>query len=86
MVLLEHLVFRRNIGYDKEVWDTPGDLPSGVPALFSWACGFAMAFLGADQTWLVGPIANAIGGADIGFELVSFILLERFERSHKLIF
>jgi hypothetical protein len=26
---------------------------------------------GADQSWLVGPIAKAIRGADIGWELVS---------------
>lgn len=26
--------------------------------------------MGADQSWLVGPIAKAIGGADIGWELV----------------
>jgi purine-cytosine permease-like protein len=71
VVLLEHFVFRRGRGYDKAVWDTPKDLPLGAAALFSWAVGFAMAFMGADQTWLVGPIAKAIGGADIGFELVS---------------
>ena len=69
--MTEHFVFRRTIGYDVTAWDTPSMLPSGIPALMSWGCGFAMALLGADEVWLVGPIANAIGGADIGWELVS---------------
>lgn len=76
VVLLEHLVFRQKIGYKVEVWDTPALLPTGCAAIFSWACGIAAAFMGADQTWLVGPIAKKIGGADIGFELVSSSLLE----------
>lgn len=70
IVLLEHFVFRQRIGYNVDVWDTPGMLPVGIAALFSWACGITAGFMGADQTWLVGPVAKAIGGADIGFELV----------------
>jgi hypothetical protein len=46
-------------------------LPPGIAAIVSWACGITAAFMGADQSWLVGPIAKAIGGADVGFELVS---------------
>ena len=46
-------------------------LPLGVAAALAWACGFGIALTGADQSWLVGPIADAIGDADIGWELVS---------------
>jgi len=82
VVLTEHLVFRRRLGYDTAVWDTPSLLPPGIAGIFSWACGITAAFMGADQSWLVGPIAKAIGGADIGWELAtaiscSFYLLTR---------
>jgi hypothetical protein len=50
--------------------DTPSTLPPGVAAFGAWACGLTAALMGA---WLVGPIAKAIGGADIGWELVSQI-------------
>jgi purine-cytosine permease-like protein len=71
--MTEHLAFRRRLGYDMSVWDAPSLLPAGVAAFVSWACGLTAAFMGADQSWLVGPIAKSIGGADIGFELVSTV-------------
>ena len=48
-------------------------LPPGAAAFGAWACGLTAALMGADQSWLVGPIAKSIGGADIGWELVSQI-------------
>jgi purine-cytosine permease-like protein len=66
-------VFRRRHPYDVLVWDTPSLLPPGIAAFVAWACGLTAALMGADQSWLVGPIAKAIGGADIGWELVSQI-------------
>jgi purine-cytosine permease-like protein len=74
VVMTEHLVFRRRIGYNISVWGSPKELPTGISAFGSWACGITAAFMGADQTWLVGPAAKAIGGADIGWELVSYRL------------
>ena len=70
-MLTEHLLFRLRAGYNTSAWDTPSMLPPGIAAIVSWACGITAAFMGADQSWLVGPIAKAIGGADVGFELVS---------------
>lgn len=31
--------------------------------------------MGADQTWYEGPIARAIGGADVGFEFAAVAAL-----------
>ena len=70
ITVLEHFVFRRKIGYNVDAWDVPGLLPSGIPAIIAWACALTMAFLGAHQTWLIGPISGDVG-ADIGWELVS---------------
>lgn len=74
VVLAEHFIFRGRLSYDVLAWDTPSLLPPGIAAIISWACGLTAALMGADQTWLVGPIAKAIGGADIGWELVSRII------------
>lgn len=74
IVLTEHFVFRSRLGYDVLVWDTPNLLPTGISAFVAWACGLTAALMGADQSWLEGPIAKAIGGADIGWELVSQII------------
>lgn len=75
VVMTEHFVFRRGIGYDIAAWGSPKELPTGISAVVSWGCGVAIAFQGADQTWLVGPVAKAIGGADIGWELVILCLV-----------
>jgi len=72
IILTEHFMFRRSHGYDTSAWDSAPHLPPGIAAFVSWACGVTAAFMGSDQTWLVGPVAKAIGGADVGFELVSF--------------
>ncbi|CZR51321.1 related to Purine-cytosine permease fcyB [Phialocephala subalpina] len=69
VVMTEHFWFRRRIGYNVEDWSRPAGLPTGIAAFVAWACGITAAFMGADQTWLVGPAAKSIGGADIGWEL-----------------
>lgn len=71
VVMTEHFVFRRSVGYDVSIWNNAKGLPTGIAAFVAWACGITAAFMGADQTWLVGPAAKSIGGADIGWELVS---------------
>jgi purine-cytosine permease-like protein len=73
IVLTEHFLFRTvgRRGYDVLDWDTPTLLPPGIAAAVTWACGLTAALMGADQSWLVGPVAKAIGYADVGWELVS---------------
>jgi purine-cytosine permease-like protein len=75
--MAEHFVFRGRLNYDVLVWDSHSFLPAGIAAFFAWACGLTAALMGADQSWLVGPIAKAIGGADIGWELVSQSIFPR---------
>lgn len=61
--------------YNTLAWDTPAQLPPGIAALLAWAVGLVCGIMGADQTWYVGPIAKAIGGADVGFEFSALVLV-----------
>ena len=67
----EHLIFRRRIGYDYTVYDSPRGLPVGLAGIFASCCGVGLAVVGMAQTWYIGPLAAKFGpyGGDLGFEL-----------------
>ena len=66
---MDYFVLRNRLTpYDPEIWNDSTQLPYGLAAGFVFLTGFALALLAADQSWLVGPIAKALG-ADIAFEL-----------------
>jgi purine-cytosine permease-like protein len=73
VVLTEHFYFRRKVGYNTEVWNDPKQLPPGLAAITAWVCSIVVSIVSMDQTWYVGPIAEAIG-TDIAFELVRLLL------------
>ena len=81
IMLIEHLYFRRQKGFDWTKWEDTKYLPIGIAALISFLIGWVGAIIGMFQIWYVGPVAKPIGGgfgADIGvwlaicFTLVSF--------------
>ncbi len=92
IVLEEHLIFRRNVGFDWTAWEDKGKLPLGIAALISFLLGWMGAILGMYQVWYVGPLAKLVaGGADLGlwvgcgFTLITFpplrwLELKRFDR------
>lgn len=89
--LSEHYIYRRGFqGYNPDDYATPGKLPPGLAAIFSFCCGVAGAVLGMNQVWWQGPASRRIGdfGGDVGFELafaftfVVFNCLRPFERKH----
>ncbi|KAJ3527002.1 hypothetical protein NM688_g8185 [Phlebia brevispora] len=89
VVLLEHLVIRRNRfeSYDLRYWNKPWKLTTGIPAVASviLACGLIIPSM--DQVWFVGPIAKHTG--DIGFEMafavtaICYVPLRLFELRYK---
>ena len=68
IVLEEHLIFRRNRGFDWSAWEDRKYLPVGAAALTAFFVGWAGAIIGMDQVWYTGPVAKLVGGigADIG--------------------
>jgi NCS1 nucleoside transporter family len=68
ILILEHFVFRHG-KYNVEDWNTRSKLPVGWAAIIAMALGLVGVFLGASQSQFVGPIAKALGGMDVGFEL-----------------
>ena len=69
IIILEHLLFRKNDTekYDREAWDQPKNLPTGIPALAAGIASFGLVVPSMHQVWFVGPIARSTG--DIGFEV-----------------
>ena len=67
IVIDEQLLFRRNRGWNWEVWDRKKELPVGLAALAAFLVGWTGAILCMAQVWYVGPIARLIGesGADV---------------------
>lgn len=67
--MIEHLFFRKNdpSRYDKDVWDVPKRLPSGLAAIAAGVACFGVVIPSMHQVWFVGPIARSTG--DIGFEV-----------------
>jgi NCS1 nucleoside transporter family len=84
ILILEHFVFRHG-RYNVDDWNTPSKLPLGWAAIVAMAFGLFGAYLGASQTLFTGPLANALGGVDIGFELgavlaaIAFLILRPIE-------
>lgn len=84
VLILENFVFRRG-KYNVEDWNTPSRLPLGWAAIAALALGLVGVFLGASQQLFTGPIAKAIGGMDIGFELgiifalITYLILRPIE-------
>ncbi|PVI02147.1 hypothetical protein DM02DRAFT_523479 [Periconia macrospinosa] len=68
IILEEHLIFRRNTGFDWAVWNEKKKLPVGVAALVAFLVGWVGAILSMSQVWFIGPIAHLLGdhGADMG--------------------
>ncbi|RDB27544.1 Purine-cytosine permease fcyB [Hypsizygus marmoreus] len=73
IILMEHLVFRRNDpkAYDVAQWNVPRRLPSGIAALGAGICSFGLVVPCMEQVWFIGPIGKSTG--DIGFE-VAFVV------------
>ncbi|KAF6218281.1 hypothetical protein HO133_005627 [Letharia lupina] len=78
IVLEEHLIFRRNRGFDWAAWENKEYLPIGAAALTAFLVGWAGAIIGMSQVWYIGPVAKLVGGigADVGIWLgMGFALL-----------
>lgn len=69
IVLMEHLVFRKNdpAAYKVQDWNVPKRLPSGIAAVGAGVASFGLVIPCMEQVWFVGPIAKTTG--DIGFEV-----------------
>jgi NCS1 nucleoside transporter family len=68
VLVLEHFVFRHG-RYNVDDWNSPNKLPLGWAAIVALVFGLIGVYLGASQSLFTGPIAKALGGMDIGFEL-----------------
>jgi purine-cytosine permease-like protein len=68
IVLEEHLIFRRNVGFDWSAWEDKSRLPIGIAAFCAFIIGWVGAVLCMDQVWFIGPLAGMVGdyGADMG--------------------
>jgi purine-cytosine permease-like protein len=90
ILVLEHFVFRRKT-YNVDDWNTPSRLPIGWAAVVSMVIGLIGVYFGASQQLFKGPLANLLGGADIGFELgivvagITYFILRRIEINAKII-
>lgn len=68
IVLEEHLIFRRGVGFNWTAWEDRKRLPVGIAALVAFLVGWAGAVVGMNQHWYVGPLAKMVGdaGSDLG--------------------
>ena len=68
IVLEEHMIFRRDKGFDWAAWENKKYLPVGAAAFTAFLVGWAGAIIGMYQVWYIGPVAKLVGGigADIG--------------------
>ncbi|KAL9003021.1 MAG: hypothetical protein Q9188_004085 [Gyalolechia gomerana] len=71
IVLEEHIIFRRNQGFDWAAYEDKTKLPVGVAALISFLVGWVGPILGMYQVWWTGPVARYMGdtGGDLGIWL-----------------
>lgn len=67
IILEEHIIFRRKIGFNWAIWNEKKKLPLGVAALVAFLVGWVGAILSMSQVWFIGPIAGLVGdhGADV---------------------
>ena len=68
IMIEEHLIFRRSVGFDWSAWSTPSKLPFGFAAFTAFVIGWVGAILCMYQIYYVGPIAKlaSSSGADLG--------------------
>lgn len=71
IVFEEHMIFRRNKGFDWAAYEDKSKLPLGIAALISFLVGWVGPILGMYQVWWTGPVASKVGnaGADLGIWL-----------------
>ena len=87
ILVVEHFVFRHGkySEYNVEDWNRRSKLPVGWAAIIAMAFGLVAVYIGASQFLFTGPLAKALGGMDIGFELgvvvagVVYFFLRRVE-------
>ncbi|KAF4333454.1 purine-cytosine permease fcy22 [Fusarium beomiforme] len=67
--LIEWFWFRRADpdSLDPAIWDDGKALPSGIPAIITFAIAWGPIICGMDTVWLTGPLAKVAG--DLGWEL-----------------
>lgn len=67
IVLEEHFIFRRKLGFNWGIWNDKKKLPLGIAALIAFLVGWVGAILCMAQVWYIGPIAKLVGeyGADV---------------------
>jgi len=78
IVLEEHVLFKKNVGFDWTRWEDQKYLPVGIAALVAFLIGWVGAIIGMDQVYFVGPVAALVGdntGADIGIWLAAAFTL-----------
>ncbi|GCE03557.1 cytosine permease [Dictyobacter aurantiacus] len=84
ILILEHFVFRKG-RYNLDDWNTRSKLPVGWAAIVAMFLGLVGVWLGASQALFTGPIATALSGMDIGFELgvvfaaIAYLILRPIE-------
>jgi purine-cytosine permease-like protein len=68
IVLEEHTIFRRHVGFDWTAWEDRKRLPLGIAALTAFLIGWVGPIVGMYQVWWTGPIARMLGdnGGDVG--------------------
>ncbi|KAG5952652.1 hypothetical protein E4U53_000225 [Claviceps sorghi] len=73
ILLEEHFIFRQSRfeNYDLEGWNDPARLPLGLGAAAAFGLGMVSWWMGMNQTWFRGPLANLIGstGGDVANQL-----------------
>lgn len=71
IVLEEHVIFRRNIGFDWAAYEDKSKLPVGIAAIMSFLIGWVGPIVGMYQVWWTGPVAAKLGdtGGDMGIWL-----------------
>ena len=71
IVLEEHTIFRRHVGFDWTAWEERKRLPVGIAALIAFLVGWMGPIVGMYQVWWTGPIARRLGdhGGDLGIWL-----------------
>ncbi|KAF1930635.1 purine-cytosine permease FCY21 [Didymella exigua CBS 183.55] len=68
IVLEEHFIFRRKMGWNWDLWNQQKKLPLGIAAFIAFAIGWVGAILFMAQILYYSPIALLVGtyGADMG--------------------
>ncbi len=75
IVLEEHIMFRRRVGFDWTAWEDKKKLPVGIAALSAFLIGWVGPIVGMHQVWWTGPLARKLSdsGGDLGIWLGSAI-------------